>query len=133
MQTYKQFVSEVKADPLHHTDSTKLSAHIHKNYGGIKRTNLSTPGANFTTHTTSLTKEGKEKLGSDLKKAGWKYSTETNKAGDVVHRFEHPTEKSTTVVHVDHKPGGINSHLSNHVVTKSYKEPKRSKNYIQYD
>lgn len=122
MKTFKQLLSETKTNPLHHTESSKLINHIHKAYGGDKKFNHSPRGANFNTHTTGLSKEGKEKLGNDLKKAGWKYSTETNRNGDTAHRYEHPTEKGTTVVHVDHKPGGINSHLSNHVVTRSYKD-----------
>lgn len=132
MKTFKQILSEAKMDPLHHTESSKLINHIHKTYGGDKKFNNSTPGANFNTHTTGLTKENKEKLGSDLKKAGWNYSKETNRNGDVAHVYQHPHEPSTTVVHVDHKPGGINSHLSNHVVTMSYKKEKNARSHY-YD
>lgn len=132
MKTYKQFVSEAKLDPLHHTESGKLINHIHKAYGGDKKFNHSPRGANFNTHTTILSKENKEKLGSDLKNAGWKYSKGTNRNGDTVHHYEHPTEKSTSVVHVDHKPGGVNSHLTNQVVTMSYKKENDTRSHY-YD
>ncbi len=130
MKNFKQHFAESKVDPLHHTESGKLMNHIHKAYGGSKKYNFSPKGGNFSTHTTGLSKENKEKLSSDLKKAGWHYSKDTNPAGDVAHTFTHPTEKHTTVVHVDHNPKGINAHLSNHVVTMSRKDqPTRSHYY----
>lgn len=133
MKTYRTFLSEAKETGLLSTTSSKLISHIHKTYMGDKKTNHSSKGANFETHTTGLSKDQKDKLGIDLKKAGWKYTTDTNKNGETAHEYSHPTEKGTTIVHVDHDPKGINSHLSNHVVTMSHKEVKRSPNYVHYD
>jgi hypothetical protein len=131
LKNFKQHLNDVKTDPLHHTESGKLASHIHKVYGIGKKYNFSPKGGNFSTHTVDLSKETKEKLGQDLKNAGWHYEKETNPAGDVAHRFTHPTEKHTTVVHVDHNPKGINSHLSDHVVTysRNKSEPTRSHYY----
>lgn len=126
-----EYLSEAKVNPLHHTESGKLMNHIHKAYGGDRKFNHSLKGSNFSTHTTGLSKENKEKLGADLQKAGWKYEKQTNRNGDTAHTYTHPTEPHTTVVHVDHDPKGINAHLSNHVVTTSYKKegPQRTHYY----